>query len=351
MPSSGARAGNSVEQVLATRAQLDHHFKNLGLRDAEFRKQKLVLQERALKMERKNRNTLQCDTDDAPPSLSRTNSSPQLAGAGYVSSPKKLPSSPSRRPNDGNQSVPGLSHAHSLPDLGCYFEPWQVSTLGMCRNRFGAGFPVSQHPAVHPGVLRLKSNLEGGLDMHSSFSRGAPGGMPDGPTSPLFSQSSGRSQTGKASPSNAGRSPASPLQRSPSGCPQGLGLGEDPLWAGGPSEEEKLFADGEGGSPGILRPPAPPAALDRFGDMIALLGPRFKTLPHAAIWERAVLEGTTTPLQRKMQRMHRPAGDGVLAKKRIAPEDVPDMDTEKATRKSWLTIRRKQRENEMRSLP
>jgi len=147
---------------------------------------------------------------------------------------------------------------------------------------------------------------------------------------------------------------SSPNRWSPPGC--GVGIGEDPLWAGGPSDEEKLFAAEETwtGS-GVFRTPEPGGALERLGEMISLLGPRYKTLQRERIWEKA-LEGELTPLQRKMKRLEGiPGADAGLPrvpkKMPVPPEDWPDMDTEAPTRATWLALRRQERERRDLSSP
>eukprot|EP00405_Crypthecodinium_cohnii_P035434 CAMPEP_0206531524 /NCGR_PEP_ID=MMETSP0325_2-20121206/3814_1 /ASSEMBLY_ACC=CAM_ASM_000347 /TAXON_ID=2866 /ORGANISM="Crypthecodinium cohnii, Strain Seligo" /LENGTH=136 /DNA_ID=CAMNT_0054027779 /DNA_START=582 /DNA_END=992 /DNA_ORIENTATION=- len=131
-----------------------------------------------------------------------------------------------------------------------------------------------------------------------------------------------------------------------------MGLGEDPLWTLDPPLEDILMAGDDESQDGLgsplhnfpprERPHVPAAALERFGDMIDLLGPRFKTTKRQAIWDQAYLEGTTTRLQRRMMRSLKPAGTDLPPKRRAAPEDLPDMDNEKAARNAWLAIRRSQ---------
>lgn len=281
-----------MEQLLATRTALEQHFMSVGLRDAEFRRQKLVLQERGMKMERKSRVDPGGGAGGRPPRVARTVSAPQLAG---------LPGAPA--------AVGGAERTLRSP------QPNQFA--GICCGRLAASHPLTGHPATHPGALSPKPHQLG---------------------PPRRSQEI----TGGGGGSSRCASPLADHKRDSA-----------PLFYGEAADTEWMLREGPAGAarPGSNGGCAAhlednPVALERFGDMMSLLGNRFKTLPRGVIWERAVFEGSTTPLQRKLIREGHIKPLGLPVRRRCLPEDVPDMDTEKGTRKSWLRMRRLQRESQ-----
>jgi hypothetical protein len=153
------------------------------------------------------------------------------------------------------------------------------------------------------------------------------------------------------------------------GAPENIGV-EDPLWGSVPSHEEQLFAATELESAELLeaaerggllhRPADPPDMIERLGDLIALLGPRYRTLPREELWRRAVV-GRTTPLQRLEKRLgkegavslcdlhrvrsgnHKPAVD-----RDVSPESL-DYDPDGKARAAWLTARVKENDAKTRA--
>ncbi|CAJ1337422.1 unnamed protein product [Effrenium voratum] len=133
---------------------------------------------------------------------------------------------------------------------------------------------------------------------------------------------------------------------------------EDRLF-GATSWEEELFqaADAEAAALRAdwgrgVRPRDPPDMIERLGDLMALLGPRYRTLPREALWEKAVV-GSTTPLQRKEKRLGPAAytltrSQSQSSKNRTnSPEWLPDYDPDGAARAKWLQAR--ERENEKKA--
>lgn len=323
-------AGTSpIEQLLTTRAQLDQHFKSVGLRDAEFRRQKLVLQERSLKQARKDRNALEAMEQGVEERL-----------RGRAARPE-----PGASPHRGHIGQRQL-HSTSMPDLSLLPGMCMrgMNEPGLSRTRFSASVPVSHHPACHPGALTGKMLLDSAPEFRASPSRPPAGRFANTAAIVRTPSSPGGGSPVVREASNMRTMPTA-SRWSPSGCPQGLGIGEDPLWITGLSQEELLFHGGDDDDfvdSGGLRPQEPKLVLKRFGEYIHLLGPRYKTLPHGVIWDRAVLEGTTSALERRMMRSLQPP-PAMPAKKRVPPEDVPNMDTEHETRASWVATRRLQR--------
>lgn len=325
--------GRSVEAALATKAQLDLHFKNIGLRDKEFHKQKLVLKDKELHIARKNRALEAPNDEDGPCSPG-----PAALKARSMAASSSSTGLRHARSCPGNLGVSGASTFSS--SLGAAQRG--VDMLGASRTRFSAGVPLAGIPAVHPGASPLspssssyrrsdpgrstRTNLNMSATWASSIcaDAGSPFGSP-------------QRETSTASRNAARSSPA-----------RWAGAGSEyPDWNTGPPEEELLWeADEElSRTQGLLpRPTDPPGTIERLGDLMALLGPRYKTLPRGKIWEKAVTGGTT-PLERQQKRL----GDAAPKKqpytiKRRAPEDQPDLDHEVAPRAAWLKVRAKERE-------
>lgn len=224
--------------------------------------------------------------------------------------------------------------------------------LGVSRSRMSLAFPISAHPAVHPGALAHRPEA-------SSVQRSGPGrGSRPKLTAALPSARAGMALQEQGGPFAATHQLESFLSaevatvprnpRSVASSPPWAGdLGiDDPFWNSGPSEEELLFAADEelARTRHLPRSTEPPGTIERLGDLMTLLGPRYKTLPRGVIWEKAV-QGDTTPLERQQKRL------GVLAPtkppltiKRRAPEDAPDLDHEVAPRAAWLALRAQERE-------
>jgi len=123
--------------------------------------------------------------------------------------------------------------------------------------------------------------------------------------------------------------------------------GEDVLqWGEGPCEEERFFED-QAESQIRSRQEYSMETLERLGDIMVLLGPRYKTLPRGTIWEKAV-EGGLTPYQRQQKRLgayRKPTNhEAIFCSSRRAPEDRPDLDTEAEARNAWLINRRREKE-------
>merc|ERR1712151_41344 len=98
-----------------------------------------------------------------------------------------------------------------------------------------------------------------------------------------------------------------------------------------------------------------PEVIERLGHLMALLGPRNKTLSRDALWEKARI-GETTPLQRQIARVgdakkQQDAGrpkilKGASRKAALCqlPKDEADEDPDGAPRAAWLRGRAREKE-------
>jgi len=144
---------------------------------------------------------------------------------------------------------------------------------------------------------------------------------------------------------------------------------EEPLFGEETSREEKLFVAAEKEAAALAelaqsgamskRQPDAPDMIERLGDLMSLLGPRYRTVPRQAIWEKAVL-GETTALYRLEQRLGRDAAHSIsgfkrgrksrLGTKKVQPEDIPSYDPDGAARAAWLHARALEKEREARGI-
>jgi len=327
--------GRSVEAALATKAQVDLVFKNTGLRDKEFHRQKLILKDKELHIARKNRQLEVPNEDDSP--------LPAAAAA-------RARSASTSRSLKHSRSCPGSLGVSGASSLGAA----QRGMMGASRTRFSAAVPISHHPAVHPGAFahspenspqQRRSNLARTRSSLAVTWSGLPtqfeqAGSCSSPHSPPKSPQA--RELSSISRSAVSRSP-------PASAPCFGTANEDPFLDFGPSAEELLFddVDEELARTHELRPRPPmepPGTIERLGDMMALLGPRYKTMPRGVIWEKAV-HGDSTPLERQQKRL----GDAAPKRppfqvKRPLLEDQPDLDHEVGTRAAWLKLRAQERE-------
>ncbi|CAJ1422593.1 unnamed protein product [Effrenium voratum] len=361
------RPGESkAVQVTKLSNQISRHFKKCGLRKAEFKRQKSLLIEKELQAHFKAKH--ESDRDEF--GASRPATSP--------------PASPTR-----SASSPAFARSPSYVD-----EAFAPQSPGKVATRFAASHPAWMHPCVHPGAAsdrpasqihrrqRLTSDLEAVWSEPQAEGPKVSSGHhtvmePLDVTGDSFVASTSTSTTKFRRPSPKKRTFAksSGFGGFFQGPVDAQETEEDRLF-GATSWEEELFqaADAEAAALRAdwgrgVRPRDPPDMIERLGDLMALLGPRYRTLPREALWEKAVV-GSTTPLQRKEKRLG-PAAytltrsqsqssknrsgalctawDKVLVKsvRTNSPEWLPDYDPDGAARAKWLQAR--ERENEKKA--
>mmetsp|Transcript_68802 Transcript_68802/g.163895 ORF Transcript_68802/g.163895 Transcript_68802/m.163895 type:complete len:364 (+) Transcript_68802:67-1158(+) len=336
------RPGESkAVQVTKLSNQISRHFKKCGLRKAEFKRQKSLLIEKELQAHFKAKH--ESDRDEF--GASRPATSP--------------PASPTR-----SASSPAFARSPSYVD-----EAFAPQSPGKVATRFAASHPAWMHPCVHPGAAsdrpasqihrrqRLTSDLEAeGPKVSSGHTVMEPLDV----TGDSFVASTSTSTTKFRRPSPKKRTFAksSGFGGFFQGPVDAQETEEDRLF-GATSWEEELFqaADAEAAALRAdwgrgVRPRDPPDMIERLGDLMALLGPRYRTLPREALWEKAVV-GSTTPLQRKEKRLGPAAytltrSQSQSSKNRTnSPEWLPDYDPDGAARAKWLQAR--ERENEKKA--
>eukprot|EP00930_Biecheleria_cincta_P034908 TRINITY_DN24057_c0_g1_i1.p1 TRINITY_DN24057_c0_g1~~TRINITY_DN24057_c0_g1_i1.p1 ORF type:complete len:460 (+),score=90.07 TRINITY_DN24057_c0_g1_i1:137-1516(+) len=431
MPSRGQSA---TQQATKTRDQIAQHFKSVDLRKAEFKTAKSALIEKELQVhfkaehEKKRAEAAEYTRKTIVPRSTQAGSSPRAS----------RPSSAVRghSPKPGS---PSMNRSMSSPDANIGSESRPMTPTGAVVNRFGASYPMSSHPSIHPGATSSRPSSRISI---------APGGSADAGellprassasallnsvafASPLAQRLPGSnlkrlSLPGKEAPSDmdssehqgdsADRSPAArPRSRtrtdssslfaagspcSPSAAAASsptavrrtmpcsrtaalLGMSgvnfagashvqdfEEPLFGEETSREEQLFEAAEKeaaklaelAQSGVMskRQPDAPDMIERLGGLMALLGPRYRTVPRQALWEKAVL-GETTSLYRLEQRLGRDAAHSISGFKRgrvrrsstkkVQPEDIPSYDSDGVARAAWLHARALEKEREARGI-
>lgn len=114
------------------------------------------------------------------------------------------------------------------------------------------------------------------------------------------------------------------------------------------TDEDRFLAAMEAEDTTFLRHTHSADALDSLGGLIALLGPRYKFMPRAKLWEKAeILQ--MTPFQRRMRREQEKMGIlGTSAASLIPqagsqgrrkPEDAPDNDPDNLARRRLIHLR------------
>lgn len=342
-------------QVTKLSNQITRHFKKCGLRKVEFKKQKSQLIEKELQAHFIRAKHAR-DEDDLTLCVSSRPTSPE--------SPRKSSSTPALRTSTSE----AMSAALPQP-------------LGRAVTRFAASHTEMMHPAIHPGALserpasqtrlrRASERLTSPSDEQmAAVTQSAPAGVPahEHPESPgdhfAATSSSGLSKFRRASPKK--RTIVSPAFGFFPGATEREETEEDRLFST-PSREDELLAAADADAAALratwaggLRPRDPPDMIERLGDLMALLGPRYRTLPRSELWEKAVVGQTTTALQRREKRLGPAAAHSIsgFAKSRgereasknrpRSPEWLPDYDPDGAARAAWLQAR--ERENEMKA--
>lgn len=323
-----------VQCVDTTTIQMQQIFKGITIREANFRRQKMARIEHQLL-------ALQHHPEE---------DSGQARGeVRPVSRAKK---------EDPSPATPSLNRSQSMPSFQEKARPTLPFTAGMSRNRLQASFPTSSHPAVHPGALAERPHqvqfpsqpviltpIAWAADQATSH-QPPPSGQKPGSAASMLAPSGRRVKVPNQSPV-VGRK--AEVAKEPLDSPFAY-----------PSKEEELFLHMEKESAhlaatsgkGREHPQDPPGTLSRFGHLITLLGPRYKTVPRDALWQLAV-EGGYTMIERRLkkaasyQSLRRPAA---VKSGESDVEMYMGLDSEGEARASWLAHQRRARNAELAEL-
>jgi len=351
-----AEPSEVAQRATTLKAQVEHAFKRQLIRETSFKKQKLHLVDRQLDAGRVARQV-----QDAPVTPKN------LPSAGATSSPEKAgPASAENSANrtlsrSGNRlmgpssplsaSCPGLLSPSVADPYKDYRQP------GAACSRFACSENRSSHPAIHPGVLRRP-----GTESKASTRRQQPvfeeGLLPSTPSRPVSALSKpsrpgtpGGKQSQPVSPQMAKVLALKVVRLNMPVRGSKDEVDEDDL----EMEYESLNADTElAVLNGALhsKPSDKREMIDRLGDLINMLGPRYKQVSKEMIWKRAET-GEQSDFQRRLNKL-REMGvetnllDTILKKDAGAAMELLTPDPEAPARVSWLDNRRKEK---MKAVP
>lgn len=338
--SPGTRPADGSKSVQVTKLsnQISRHFKQFGLRKAEFKRQKSLLIEKELQAHFKAKHETERAEGDAS---------------------ERPASSPAASPSSKARGQSPLAQAYMPPA-----SPGKVST------RFAASHPVWMHPCIHPGAASQRPASQGSR-IRSTSGASFPFGLSEGfqtlvepDTTDPTGDKSERIDLGLTSSTSS--LPISRSRRASPKKPQG-GLffagqletaetEEDRLF-GTSSREEELFQAVEEEAAALKAnwqtglKQDPPEIIERLGDLMALLGPRYRTLSREAVWEKA-LAGGMTSFERREKRLGTAAASALSGHTRRgqskgrppSPERLQDYDPDGSARAAWLQARDREQE-------
>lgn len=163
--------------------------------------------------------------------------------------------------------------------------------------------------------------------------------------------------------SGFGARPNSPPNWSPAINDLGGSYGaEDLFWNQGGSAESDILDDDDNSfnqTGTLARMPEDREVIERLGSLMAILGPRYKTVSRDALWERARV-GETTPLQRQLSRVGETKKHGEADGKKkvktasrkdkpVSVLEAPDDDPDGGPRAAWLVARSREKERRDRA--
>ncbi|CAE7476274.1 unnamed protein product [Symbiodinium pilosum] len=234
------------------------------------------------------------------------------------------------------------------------------------------------HPCVHPGATSERPASQGSRALRTLPSRdAAPPSPPARESDPQIAVETetcdpngerpdkadlALSSTSSLMLSKARRSSPKKMQGSIffTGQLEASETEEDRLF-GTTSREEELFQAAEAEAAALKaswergrQHRDPPDMIERLGDLMALLGPRYRTLPREAVWEKAVA-GSSTAMQRREKRLGRVdlraaaaalgnRSRGQTKARPPSPERLQDYDPDGSARAAWLRARDREQE-------
>eukprot|EP00929_Paragymnodinium_shiwhaense_P121509 TRINITY_DN93773_c0_g1_i1.p1 TRINITY_DN93773_c0_g1~~TRINITY_DN93773_c0_g1_i1.p1 ORF type:complete len:339 (+),score=66.47 TRINITY_DN93773_c0_g1_i1:161-1177(+) len=307
-----------AQQLVASQLQLEHSFKKRLVREAEFKKQKLDLVDKQLDAARFMARSEEARANEDMPKRVVSPSRSQRPPA-YQSGMERCWSSPGKL----GGPVPS-AWSPSMRVTG--------SAGGWACGRMAAGVPLSAHPVPHPGTRILNPTM----------SRTVSVGFYSAPDTPDKTAEFARSMP---------RTPSAPSR--PTSRPGIIEPDEDTLEADLEMAAMEYSSGTAGASRGLQ---ATPDMIERLGDLMACLGPRYRTLNKEAMWERAC-RGETSAFQRRLAK-ERELGaatkrnplKAALRRDPGAALEVIEPDPEQPARVSWLDARRRGRHENQAAL-
>ncbi|CAE7590220.1 unnamed protein product [Symbiodinium sp. KB8] len=336
--SPGTRPADGSKSVQVTKLsnQISRHFKQFGLRKAEFKRQKSLLIEKELQAHFKAKHETERAEGDA-----------------------------SERPASSPAASPTSKARGQSPSAQVYMPP---ASPGKVSTRFAASYPVWMHPCIHPGAASQRPASQGSR-IRSTSGGSFPLGPSDGfqevqqivePDTDPNGEKSEKLDLGLSS-STSTLAISRSRRASPKKTQGGLFFAghletaeteEDRLF-GTSNREEELFQAVEEEAAALKAnwetglKQDPPEIIERLGDLMGLLGPRYRTLSREAVWEKA-LAGGMTAFERREKRLGTAAASALSGHSRSrgqskgrppSPERLQDYDPDGSARAAWLQAR------------
>ncbi|CAE7455529.1 unnamed protein product [Symbiodinium sp. CCMP2456] len=350
--SPGTRPADGSKSVQVTKLsnQISRHFKQFGLRKAEFKRQKSLLIEKELQAHFKAKHETERAEGDA-----------------------------SERPASSPAASPSSKARGQSPSAQVYMPP---ASPGKVSTRFAASYPVWMHPCIHPGAASQRPASQGSR-IRSTSGGSFPFGPSDGfqaaeiATHPLamcmevqqlhfccLTTAACTKDLFLSADAEALRNVylfliartktkiRAKLYRIDEGHLETAETEEDRLF-GTSNREEELFQAVEEEAAALKAnwetglKQDPPEMIERLGDLMALLGPRYRTLSREAVWEKA-LAGGMTAFERREKRLGTAAASALSGHTRSrgqskgrppSPERLQDYDPDGSARAAWLQAR------------
>eukprot|EP00928_Gymnodinium_smaydae_P061777 TRINITY_DN45789_c0_g1_i1.p2 TRINITY_DN45789_c0_g1~~TRINITY_DN45789_c0_g1_i1.p2 ORF type:complete len:373 (-),score=72.27 TRINITY_DN45789_c0_g1_i1:148-1266(-) len=330
-----------VRQLINTQFRVEHAFKNRINRELKFKGDKMKILDKVLHAKHIAAEMEESENDRP---LSRSWSSPTLTQTGGrvgLGSPTAA----------AGGAAPGaswssLSWSASSACMGP--EPYTTARpQGTARTRLGSSMPLSWHPVSHPGATGVGGHASGSAAASPSQSRGSFARGCGSPRGQLLPSKSPREALARQEL----REVTHKLGTLSVGLGGGGALSADPPE---PTEEyliTKMQANNieqEIEALGLQKDTETTEMTERLGDLIGMLGPRYKTVNKSLIWERAT-KGDTSAFQRRLQKAKEsgavPADFVAMATRQdpAARMEAIGPDVDGVARREWLWARRRAR--------
>lgn len=329
-----ARSRELTKNLTQTRHQLENHFKSLKRRDAEFKMQKLMNIEEELKAKARMARTAQGPESNISRRQGPSPREQQVTATSTYYQPRAKSSE-----RDGyTKTNTGLSRSASSPawldqfpaEWGGYGAmpkpPGSPAAFPLAVTRHCADTPACMHPPPHPGSQSMKPTPTRSM---AAFTKSHTAALYAPPSPPPVVANT------HASPGTPGAR-ASLLAKCAS----------DSVLSKGVADDVFLTEVGDNGENLIEKDPM----IKRLGHYMALLGPRYKTIPKEMIWEKAEM-GDMTPFQRRLKKAGgiTAVGGGPDTSLRAGPMPGELTDSDGKARAAWLAARTAEQERRNRA--
>eukprot|EP00747_Dinoflagellata_sp_TGD_P166814 gnl/TRDRNA2_/TRDRNA2_190192_c0_seq1.p1 gnl/TRDRNA2_/TRDRNA2_190192_c0~~gnl/TRDRNA2_/TRDRNA2_190192_c0_seq1.p1 ORF type:complete len:425 (-),score=68.08 gnl/TRDRNA2_/TRDRNA2_190192_c0_seq1:139-1413(-) len=346
-----------TQNVMRTKHLLDHHFRSIRQRDAVFKSEKLKTLDTVMHIKNKLAKTAEAEKEEAEGHIAPRRDSAVVSPDGRASPERSRPASPSQTALRRTWSSPAMAGTGDSFSSTWHGQPTVAKGRGvpihpLSVTRFCASTPVGLHPPPHPGSYSTRPHSM----LSSSASQPQLGTALSTPQSPCrVSQSSWAESparrrlmtmetSGTYMTVNSSFSLASPSElahhsrkRPPDdGFDQGSDSDEEALYSR--LDAECYYSAGLAGKD--LSQVHPQRSIEKLGRMMAMLGPRYKTVDRVMLWEKAT-QPEMSMIQKRLQKQGSIRRASTLLKGPLpqAARDNFDLDPDGGVRAAWLAAR------------